>query len=576
MSFWVVVPSWTLRKTASGEVTLFAVEVGVQSLSGEKTRRTVLRRFSDFVALAARLRTELGADKQIPPPPPKQRLARVDSVFLTERRRSLEAWLWALLGDVEIAHSQSLITFLELAAARKGAPAASPAVCARPCSSQRTAAPDAARCVRNTAHAPTGLRKLAENEEAGSEAELGVAARAAASAAAAVDAPSVVASETARDADTRRAAVQHVGLSTDQRASVRRALSGTHACHLREQRVLGPSCGADTGRHQCHVLTALQQRYAASKADLSEALSCLRSEAAVKALLARRVDELEHRMEQLSAAAGASAAPHDAARAACVAGGGDGEDAERCVAAQWELEEARSALRASEAACASQAAAFNSAERNAAAAQAVAASAGEQAEALRAELLRDRAVAEEASARAAAERRLLAKEVKNLRRDLAAATALSASTAAESAAAGRASVGDRLTGCLREANTLRDRLAEATVEHLAAEQGAGAPADRSSDPLELLAVSDARVALLTAEAQLLCRCTDARGEADAGGAAADAEGRVREVLSALLSDNTQLRRQCNGLLRALLGNSAGGAAVAPAGRRLWWQPGSSQ
>jgi hypothetical protein len=121
MSFWVVVPSWTQRKTASGDVTLFVVEVGVQSLSGEKTRRCVLRRFSDFCALASRLRTELGADKHIPPEPPKQRLARIDAEFLTERRRSLEAWLWALLGDVEVAHSTSLTTFLELAAARKGA-----------------------------------------------------------------------------------------------------------------------------------------------------------------------------------------------------------------------------------------------------------------------------------------------------------------------------------------------------------------------------------------------------------------------------------------------------------------------
>ncbi len=300
-------------------------------------------------------------------------------------------------------------------------------------------------------------------------------------------------------------------------------------------------------------------------------MACLRSDAAVKALLARRVDELEQRIHQQSAAVSASAAPLDAAHPARAAVGADVEDAERCVAAQWELEEARSALRASEAACAWRAAACEGAERLAAAAQGEAASARTQVEALRAELLRDRAAAEEASARAAAERRLLAKEVKALRRELAAAAASSAAVAAESAAAGRAVVGGRLTGCLREANALRDRLAEATVEHLAAEQSAGAAAEHSSDPLELLAVSDARVALLTAEAQLLCR-SDARGDADAGGAAADAEGQVREVLSALLADNTTLRRQCNGLLRAMLGNSAGGAAVAP-GRKPWWQPG---
>lgn len=116
MSFWVVVPSYQLRE----DVCLFSVEVGVQALNGEKTRRTVLRRFSDFVALAARLRAELGPEKSVPPEPPKQRLARVDDSFLNERRKLLEAWLWLLLGDVEIAHSHALTTFLELAACRKG------------------------------------------------------------------------------------------------------------------------------------------------------------------------------------------------------------------------------------------------------------------------------------------------------------------------------------------------------------------------------------------------------------------------------------------------------------------------
>jgi hypothetical protein len=121
MSFWVVVPSFTLRATPNGDVCLFAVEVGVQALNGEKTRRTVARRFSDFIALAARLRKELGPEKLLPTEPPKHRLQRVDDAFLQERRRALESWLWALLGDVEVAHTHALTTFLELAAARKGA-----------------------------------------------------------------------------------------------------------------------------------------------------------------------------------------------------------------------------------------------------------------------------------------------------------------------------------------------------------------------------------------------------------------------------------------------------------------------
>jgi hypothetical protein len=114
MSFWCAVPSFTLR----GDVCLYAVDVGVQGLDGSKTRRTVLRRFSDFAALAERMRKELG--KELPPLPPKQRLAPHDEAFLHERRRALEAWIWALMQDVEAAHSQSLVSFLELQSARRG------------------------------------------------------------------------------------------------------------------------------------------------------------------------------------------------------------------------------------------------------------------------------------------------------------------------------------------------------------------------------------------------------------------------------------------------------------------------
>ena len=114
MSFWCAIPSFSFR----GDVCLYAVDVGVQALDGAKTRRTVFRRFSDFVSLAERMRKELG--KELPPLPPKQRLAPHDETFLHERRRALEAWIWSLMQDVEAAHSHALVSFLELQSARRG------------------------------------------------------------------------------------------------------------------------------------------------------------------------------------------------------------------------------------------------------------------------------------------------------------------------------------------------------------------------------------------------------------------------------------------------------------------------
>ena len=165
MSFWCTIPSFSFR---GPDVCVFSVEVGVQALDGAKTRRTVLRRFSDFVALAERLRKELGKD--LPPLPPKQRLAARDEAFLNERRRALEAWVWALMQDVEAAHSQSLVSFLELQSARRGlrreraAPEAAAASTAG--QTESAATPPARSADARTTAAPPSNLALRDDERA--------------------------------------------------------------------------------------------------------------------------------------------------------------------------------------------------------------------------------------------------------------------------------------------------------------------------------------------------------------------------------------------------------------------------
>ena len=169
---------------------------------------------------------------------------------------------------------------------------------------------------------------------------------------------------------------------------------------------------------------------------------------------------------------------------------------QRCVSLAWQLEEARAALVAGEAARAELCAACASAELRACASEDAAKAATMRAEAAEAMLAQEQSLACEASSRHASERKTMCREIKSLRRDLTATqtTAEAAAAAAASTAAG--AIAKQLARSLREATLVRERMAEASVEHLASVE------EKAVDPLELLAVSDSRVALLAAEAQL--------------------------------------------------------------------------
>jgi len=160
------------------------------------------------------------------------------------------------------------------------------------------------------------------------------------------------------------------------------------------------------------------------------------------------------------------------------------------------------------------------------------------------------------------ERKVLAREVKALRKDLAAAiaardSAQEALSEAERMATQRGAVqaasaiNAALVTFLREASALRARLADATVERLST----AGDAARNADPLELLAVSDNRISLLLAEAQLLGRGDGASGDS----ASTDVTLAVREACAELVTDNASLRLKINSLLRAALGMAQRGS-----------------
>ena len=284
----------------------------------------------------------------------------------------------------------------------------------------------------------------------------------------------------------------------------------------------------------------------------------MRSDAAVKKLLAARCDELERlagnaalvvQPSATSADSRPTAATPAAGREGAATGRGDASAEERCIELAWQLEEALAAGRAANAQVEALTDACAAAEQCCKQAQA-------RADELEAAAQGSAALAEEAAARALSERKVLSKEVKQQRKDLVAAAA--AREAAE-AACGQAALHaatavatvfqSRLSSTLREAAALRRRLCEATIEQLGAEPG--------TDPLELLALCDARAVALQAEAQLLVRIADAapmtEPQTEAAAHAAElVEGQVREALAGLLSDQASLRRRVNSLLRTQL------------------------
>ena len=511
MSFWVVVPQYTMRKAQGGEpVAMFQVEVGCQSLSGQKTKRTVLRRYSHFQELASKLREELGAEKQLPPLPPKKALSRVNEndALLNQRRQALEQWLWFCLSDVEVAHSAALTSFLELAQARKGLQTGT---------STSTSASSLDRLSLESPPAtPAVLRSpsMVDSEAAESD---GLSAREV----------TPLMPPPPRNPDAKQpgghSAATRLALNENDRTSVRRMIS------------------------------ALQQRYASAKSDLADALQCVRSDAAIKQLLASRVDELEQAL-----------AAQDAVRPSQSAGGGEGPPAsgapseeERAIDNAWRLEESQAQIRRLETALGQEKEARIIAEQRVQ--QAESSTNVSPAAPVSQPPQPD---PNEASERAALERKVLAREVKALRKDLAAAiaardSAQEALSEAERMATQRGAVqaasaiNAALVTFLREASALRARLADATVERLST----AGDAARNADPLELLAVSDNRISLLLAEAQLLGRGDGASGDS----ASTDVTLAVREACAELVTDNASLRLKINSLLRAALGMAQRGS-----------------
>lgn len=600
MSFWVVVPSSISKAPEPGAdpVTFYLVEVGVQSPGGEKIRRTVLRRFSDFRVLSAKLKSELPS-KRLPDPPPRYRLTSVNGnqTLVEKRRKQLETWLWKLLADVDVAHSSNLTAFLELQAARRclSRPSASQSLGAigdTPAGSGHLGTPNNSTPRTGTRGQPGIEDDNSFSEDSSNEDGPGARSEDSASIA---DSSSAGASSSAALSEQDTGAVlatpppSGVGKTsaeaykTGTPGAAGAGIEGTpgSAAAWAAAAVPGP-VGVQLGLKMeqraavRRLMEDLRRQQNCAKADLEDAISVLRFERTSKELLEAKVSELQGEREAVQAQCAQQVA--DAVR----------ESEESRTAMAWELEEARTTLARERGGQAGLDEAARRAEARAVAAEEAAAAARAEAEEARAEVKAAADAKAELEARAHREKKVLSKEIRSLRKSLEEAAENNAQAALVSAnerARSRAAV---LSAALRETSVLRQRLVECAVERLAEEQsqqvaaagavdavavdsangGGSGGGSGPTDPLELLSVSDMRVGCLLAEAQLLTRGGDdgagAAGGAGAGvglrrsglgpgeAAAAAAEEEVRRVLAELLTDNAQLRKGVNSLLRNAL------------------------
>ncbi|GAQ83479.1 Phox (PX) domain-containing protein [Klebsormidium nitens] len=307
------------------------------------------------------------------------------------------------------------------------------------------------------------------------------------------------------------------------------------------------------------MLGALQRRLAAAKADMEDLIARLRQESALTEFLHSKVKDLEGELES------ARESGRETLRQAITA------ERERWTAVQWEVEEARVAQQAAE----------DEAERERGMRQELSEklekwehekaelegqleSARQTAEALAAE--RDAL-----DAQARADKKVLAKEIQKLRKaqpalkEEADAAARARDRLEEELAVERSrqrGAAQSRAALLHEVATLRQKLAESSVERIAKEddgQGRKQGNGLATDSVELLAVSDNRIGCLLAEAQLLSEEVDpgdpSRDHADEASAPRPeepgSEAAVRKVLAEVLMDNAQLRRALNSSLRAL-------------------------
>ncbi|KAL0051955.1 hypothetical protein WJX82_005290 [Trebouxia sp. C0006] len=566
--FSVTIPSWT-QATLEGDenIVFYRVEVKVlpPEVDAAPRTRSVLRRFSHFTKLHARLKEELGNKKMAKlEPPSKNRLVGVNKRpdLVEKRRRELESWLWKLIGDGEIARSRVLNNFLELS--------------------------DAARLVQRVAPSPLPSRPASQTgsyawSEGGSSSMHEGSSQQSGAAPSNVDfslhspgldGPPPVRpglpplQRSASDGTQQIPNPQGPPSDTHQQPMARSASTSEPRMRLGlrvEQRV--------TVKH--HV-KALQQQLDRAAGDLQDAMEAIYTERHTKRQLAGQLADLQARASESGVA---QAAAREADLASSLEQARDlsaqlQQDLTNAQASMTDLQQ--EVVQAQEAAAAAAAEAQQSEQehmrsasvseseaedsdqptvappvdapsaiqgeiesRDATASsqslqdlQAQKAAAEEKAAAMHAEMVAFTKQVADAEAKSRADRKVLAREVKALRKQLEVEKQPAAAKEAEHAA--RESE--------REVAALRQRLHDSSIEVVAGQTAAGQEL-KPQEAMDMLSTCDGRLQALMAEANLLGETASSQTQTSAE----DLE--LRQVFASILIESGALRQQINALLR---------------------------
>lgn len=556
-------------------IAFYRVQVGIQSPHGVSTLRKVLRRFSDFLKLHAAIKRAF-PKKHVPVAPPKNSMMWMNAsqTHLQERRHALVDWLGKLLADIDISRSAPVAAFLELEAAARAAMnvvkeaqlsttadlGSKPVVS----SSGRTSSVNSGTgYVSDSTHEVPGITTLKKTSDEGSEMEMeGLILEhqtdgstemshevydssehlddslSVQELSPTVDPDVVVASDdTAKQLQLLHSSREAIRIwhgrrpSSDSIASEVSSARGSELSFLpggegsveglpwehtnnsnqssgtlsafdtESLKGIQASLPIDQRRNVVRVLTNLQRRLGTAKADMEDLIARLNQETAVKDFLATKVRDLEGELDGTR-----RKSRETLLRVVSM-------ERDNFNNLQWELEEARAALiSANEKVQLEQEARIQTEERLQAFEREKQKENLEVAE-LRKELQSFWKDRESTEAKTKAEMKVLAREIKALRKSQPELKeelemALKEKTELETIIQKEREQQERnriaRANFLREVATLRQRLHECSMEFLAKQDDKSILKNAAiTDAIDLLATSDNRIGLLAAEAQLL-------------------------------------------------------------------------
>ncbi|XP_047342047.1 PX domain-containing protein EREX-like [Impatiens glandulifera] len=591
-SYCVTIPSWIILPEASGSkpIVFYRVEVGIQSPEAITTTRGILRRFSDFLKLFSEIKTAF-PKKSLPAAPARKLLRMKSRAVLEERRCDLEDWLEKLLSDIDSSRSAPVAIFLELEAAARSffneshqqSLHSNSSVAIAASSYQYQSSDYGDESTYETSHfknepvkkvVTSFVEESADREETSSihgnviDWDMG-------------GNTIILPNSDEKEPEYKKSSGHLRRLSIESIGSYISSTKASESAYLRTESSFGnsfvnPEVGTSSDLRDSlgflvtlpvaeqnkmkRVLDTMRRRIAVAKTDMEDVIARLNQELAVKEYLATKVKDLEDELE-ISDQSG----KENLQQAVLI-------ERERFTQTQWDIEDIRRKCIDLEMKLKSEQDEKMLLEADDMSTRRENEMLSRQLDAANEQIERLQKQNEDLELKAKTDIKLLVKEVKTVRsshaelkKELGKATKakLDAERGLEKEKERWENSATANANLLRECEILRSRLEECSVNFLIEEEDKLIMETSSpSDAVDLLTMAENRIGLLLAEAQLLAQ--DVESAIRAATVMEDGtmvqtktkDENLRKMLTDILMDNAQLRKQVNSIIRyALLINS---------------------